>query len=370
MATRKRRSTWWLLAAAILLVAGAWLMFSGDPVIPETRDFTLPVRMRAKERERSDDRRTLISLPPLSDAGVPLAAPPPPRDPVLALMPATVEHGAVVAEFNAIVNSDLGGLMLQCLFDGDETALGALRDAGLDPTTAIDRVAFIDDALVVTGHFKGDPWRVFQPSQPLTRDWGRQGKVYEWPLPDGGAEVMGSWGGQLLVTGSKESVEHALDRLETTGPRPEGVLSESDAYGEVYGMLGPEVLAQMVAPDDEVLAQTVRQAASRVTLHADVQHDVGLVADITGTDSTNTESLRRSLGGALAAARVQAQAKGRADQLELFDAARVSRADDGKFRLTAGLPYDFMARVFTRCVDQKRNRRAARADAGVEPADE
>jgi hypothetical protein len=363
-----KRGRWpWLVAAVLLAVAGAWLMFSTDPVIAPEREVSIPLRMTPEERSRAAQRRTIVELPPMSDAGVPLAAAPAPRDPVMALMPPTVQHGAMVAEFNAIVNSDLGGLMMQCMFDGNDPLLGRLRDAGVDPATSIDRVAFIDDALVVTGNFKGDAWKSLVPGTPIEKDYGRQGRVYEYPQADGGAQFLGSWGGQMLLTGeSRESVQASLDRLESTGPHPPGVLTEEQAYGEVYGVVGPSVLAELIGQRDEKLGQTVREAASNVSLHVDLQHDMGLVADVKGDDPAKQEELRRALGGALSLARIQAQAKGKAEEAQLLDEARVQAQQDGQFRMTAGVPYEYMQKVFTDCVERKRRARAGSPDAGAE----
>ncbi len=355
MASAKRR--WgWLVAAVLLLAAGAWLMFSGDPPLPNDPDrVNLPTHATREETKRANERKTLVLLPPLSDAGVPLAAAPPPLDPVLALMPSTVKRGAMVAEFNAIVNSDIGGLMLDCLFQGDQRMLGDLRDAGLDPTTAVDRVAFIDDTMVVTGNFKSGAWKAFLPGTPLEKDYGPRGKIFEWPEPDGGTTSMATWGDSMMLAGeSTESLKASMDRLESKAPREPGVLGDDQAYGEMYGVITPSTIADVIGQQDQQLGETFRSAATKVRLHADVSHDVGMVADIEGDDSSKTEELRRALGGALSLARVQAQAKGKPDQAELLDAARVRAAGNGTFRLEAGLPYEFMKKVFSDCVERKK----------------
>jgi hypothetical protein len=327
----------------------------------------LPRQQSEEEARHVDARRTVMMLPTVTDAGF-VGPPPKPMDPVMKLMPTSVKHGAMVAEFNAIVNSDVGSLMLDCLFEGDERLLGELRDAGLDPATAIDRVAFIDDTVVVTGNFQSGAWKRLMPGNPTESDYGPHAKLYQWTLPDGGAEAMGTWNGTMMLTGeSPESVKAAIDRLESQGPQEPGVLTDDQAYGEMYGVLGVDTLAQVIGQNDEGLAQTFRQAAKTVRIHADVSHDVGLVADIDGTDATKTEELRRSLGGALSLARMQAQAKGQGDQAQLFDAARVRAAGNGAFRLEAGLPYDFMKKVFGDCVQRKKNRPA---EVGEKTTDE
>jgi hypothetical protein len=288
----------------------------------------------------------------------------------MALMPPTVEGFAMVAEFNALVNSDLGSLMMQCLFEGDDRLLGALRDAGVDPATSIDRVAFIDDTMVITGSFKADGWRALVPGTPTQRGYGRQGQVYEWATADGGARFMGSWAEQMVIAGgSREAIEQALDRLESPGTGQPGVLDEDQAWGELYGVIQPSLISEALLEGQPALAQAVRDSASSVRVHADARHDVGLVADIGGDDAKKTEELRRSLGGALAAARMQAQAKGHPDQAQLLDSARVTAAEDGTFRMSAGLPYELVQKALSDCVERRRARRAGPPDAGPAAAE-
>lgn len=374
MSTTRRRGWWWLAAAVLLLSGAAWLMFAGDPPIPhEPERMRLPTRMRSEEVERSQSRRSLLSLPPSSDSGLPPEEAPLPRDPVLALMPPTVKRAAVVAEFNAIVNSDIGSLMMDCFFSGDphdQSLLAQLRDAGLDPTRNIDRLAIIDDAFVATGTFApGAIEELFSgqgQSRAVAKDYGPRGKLYEVPLSDGGTGVTASWGDQMLLVGADEAgLKSILDRLDSPSPSP-GALTEEQAYGEVYGVISPETISRIFGEENPELAQTFLQATTGVELHADVSHDVGLVADLTGADPGKTEELRRALGGALSLARMRAQSKGHPDEAELLDLARVSAAGNGTFRVQAGLPYEYMKKVFTECVERKRRRGVVQGEVGPE----
>jgi hypothetical protein len=52
---------------------------------------------------------------------------------------------------------------------------------------------------------------------------------------------------------------------------------------------------------------------------------------------------------------MQAQARGREEEAQLLDMARVTRSEDGQFRLQAGLPYEYLARVFKDCVARRKS---------------
>jgi len=112
------------------------------------------------------------------------------------------------------------------------------------------------------------------------------------------------------------------------------------------------------------LADLILQSAKSVQVHMDVGHDVGMVADVTPGDPSMSEELRRTLGGALSLARMQAAAKGDNDTAGILDLARVQAAGGaGAFRLEAGLPNEFMKKALDECIEERR-RGFRRADAG------
>lgn len=367
---RRRFPVLWLVLAAVLLGLGAWLMRGAEPPDREKVDpVNLPTRMTRAERERGEERRTWLPFI-APDAGV-IAEPQRPRDPVLAMMPSEVKRGAVVAEFNAILNSELGGKLTDCLFGDAESAslLQDLRDAGMDPTSKIDRVAMIDDSVVVSGDFKNAQWKRFAPPglEPVSKDYGRQGQLHEITRRDGGTEFFATWGGQMFIAGGDEAeLKQVLDRLEGSGPQGTPVIDESMAYGEVYGVVSAQPIADMVRKSDPQLATMIEQSAKSMQLHMDVGHDVGMVADIDPSNATTTDELRRSLGAALSLARMQAAAKGEKDQADILDLARVREAEaGGGFRLEAGLPNAFMSKALDECIAQ-RKQRAERRRSGLE----
>ncbi|MFO0601049.1 MAG: hypothetical protein U0228_37415 [Myxococcaceae bacterium] len=365
---RRRSPVVWLVLAALLLAGGAWLMRGAEPpphVSPQ--QVNLPTYMSRDEKRRSEERRTWVA--PVIDAGVAVQEPARPRDPVMALMPAEVKRGVVVAEFNAIMNSELAPKMTECLFGDGEGGgfLGELRDAGLDPTTKIDRVAMIDNSMVVTGDFRNAQWKKFLSQDPVTKDYGKQGQIHEITIADGGTESFATWGGTMFIAGeNEEDLRRVLDRLEGSGPPVTNpVLDESMAYGELYGVMPADPIARMVEKSDPRLADLVRQSASQLQLHMDVGHDVGMVADIAPSNAASSDELRRSLGAALSVARMKAVAEGKKDEAELLDMARVHPAENGGgFRLEAGLPHDFMVKALDECIANRKREREQPADAG------
>lgn len=372
---RRARRRWpWLLAAALLLAAGGWLMLSTEPPLPlEGPPVSLPRHITHEEATRNYGRRSWFPPVAVDDAGLMLAPPPTPRDPVMAALPSEVKKAAIVIEANAIRNSELGDLLVDCMFAGDDPMLlPTLRDAGLDPLTQIDRIAVADKTLIVSGDFSKTRWEdLTQGDYRPPTSYGRRGELFEALPGDGGAHrgggAMALWNKQLVVFGDDpEALKQVLDRLDGSGPAHTSVLSESQAYGEVYGVLQAEALAELVGRDDERLGDVIRQSAKQVELHVDVSRDVGMVADVRGGDETKAEELRRSLGSALALARLRAKTNGEDDDAKILDFARVRSAEgSSSFRLEAGLPHDYLVSSLKRCVAEKSNRRAERLrDAG------
>jgi hypothetical protein len=362
---RKGRSPLvWLVLAAVLLGVGAWLMRGAEPPEREKHGpVNLPNRMTRTEERKNAERRTLL-VPTVEDAGL-VQEPSRPKDPVLALMPSSVKRGAVVGEYNAIINSELGPKLTQCLFgDGDDKFLRDLRDAGVDPVNGIDRVAMIDDNVVITGDFKNVKWKeLVRPD--TVKDYGPHAQLFETTKWDGGTETLGVWNGQMFIAGGDEaSIKATLDRLEGRGITGPPVLDDSMAYGEVYGVMNAAPVAAMLRKSEPKLADLILQSAKSMQVHMDVGHDVGMVADVTPGDPAMSEELRRTLGGALSLARMQAAAKGDNDTAGILDLARVQAAGGaGAFRLEAGLPHDFMKKALDECIEERR-RGFQRRDAG------
>lgn len=359
-----RKRWWWLVVGALLLAAAAWLSRGEPEEAHRNASVVLPRAMTEREAARAQERSTLVAAP-LPAAAAP-SPPEPPKDPVLAVFPAKVQSVALVMEVNAIKNSDLGPLIIDCL-GNDDPGMELMRDAGFDAFEQIDRFGFIDDLVIASGDF-----RSFTPSKldrvsPMV-EYGPDAVLYTPLRADGGETRVhfGMWRKQLIVGGGDlDAIKAALDRLSAGGASAPGVLTPDDAYGELYGVLEKQGLQTLFDDADPAIAQVVERTASRVKLHADVTHDVGVVADVEGNSPRDTEDLRQALTSALSLARLQAQATGQTEAAEVLSHAKALALaqGEGRFRLEAGLPYALLATQLRKCAAR---RRAEHADGGAD----
>jgi len=344
---RQRRRWLWLLAAALLVVAAAWLVRVPESQSPVARpEVEMPRRLRPDERERMQSRL----VPPRVDAGTARGAPA--RDPVLAALAAGGSGTAVVVEVNALRNSPLGELFLECLAgrEGQGDALRALQEMGIDPLRDVDRVGITGHGIVVSGDFHRANWEGLLGSA-ASAPYGEGGQVNAVaPRADGGATLVAArWGDSLLHLGdSEEDAHRVLDAVEGRGPAPRPPLTPEQSYGELYGVVAGPDLARVLAGSGS-WGEALAGAASRMELHLDARRDVALVAEVSGQDPGKLEDLGKTLGGALAMARAQARASGDTEAAELLSYARVSPSDGRTISLEMALPLEVVARKLAFC---------------------
>ncbi|MBM4378980.1 MAG: hypothetical protein FJ086_06695 [Deltaproteobacteria bacterium] len=359
----RRRWLWPVLAGACFALA-AWLMLRGEAEQPSERrvdQVKLPRHATRDDFERQEQRRTWSPPPP--PAGTPPPRPdeqPVARDPLLLALPIGRNSSALVVEANALANSPAGELLVQC-FQQRTRGRGLERvkeQMGIDPLKDVDRVALWDDGAMVTGSFQGFPWDMIAERHEVTR-YGEGGTLYRpkpeaFPRADGGPGgadlVVGRWRDQLLFfVDSEEAAKEVMDRLEGRLQGGPGSLTEDMAYGEFYGTLDAKDLGELFPDDDPGLKEAFLKGAERVVLHVDAARDVGLVAEVQGPGGEGLGDVAKSLGGALALARVKAAADGDADLAELLELARVNRRPDGRFGVELALPLEFLQKRLSQC---------------------
>lgn len=362
----RRRRLGWLIAAGVLFAIAAALMFSGsgDEPTAEAPSVDFPRRMRQQERERADRRRTYV-MPVVMDAGVAAQEPKRPRDPVIAALPRGKNKTAVVIEANALRNSPIGELLLDCLMrDGGNRMEEFKKASGVDPLQDLDRMVITDDGVILSGNFGKAKFKDML-GERTAYDYGTGARVYEpgvtnFARPDGGVArgngrmAIGTWNDQMLVFGkSPDSIKEVIDRVEGRGPDEPPVIGESSTYGEMYGVLAVNDLMKLFPPDQVELAQRLREVADNVELHVDTRSDFAMVAELKGSDAQKVADLGKSLGAALSVARLKAQAEGQKDVAQLLDFARV-QPDGSSFKMDLAVPLSVIQERLAWCRDERK----------------
>ena len=356
---RAQRRWPYLVGAALLLAAAGYFMSRGDapekPSPVETMHF--PTRLRGDEYQRMEKRQTLL----VKLAGEGPKQPVQLHDPLMAALPAGGPgKTAVVIEANALRNSPIGELLLDCMRTkhGGGDPLAPFRDkTHIDLLTDVDRVAVTDDGTIVTGNFKNADWDQIPLFKEASQSpYGDHAVMYtpsgasDRPFPPG-VGAMAVWNGEMVITGATEAqVEASIDRLEGRAPPVQPAIDEGDSYGDVYGTLSPADLAKMLGTTGPsgAMAQKILDAAQQVKLHIDAQGDVDMVADVEGPDADKVTDLGKALGGALSLGRIEAQAKGDGDLADLLDLARI-QPDGDKFEAKLALPMSMLQKKLAWC---------------------
>jgi hypothetical protein len=359
-----RRRWVWPLLALVLFAVAAWLMLRGEPERPSERradKVNLPRYAQREDFERQQARRTW-KAPASPGTGEHAPDEPPMRkDPLLLALPLGHDSSAMVVEANALANSPAGELMVQCFNQRTRgRGLERLRERmGIDPLKDVDRMAFWDNGAMVTGSFAALPWNKLAEGQSV-KQYGEHGTLYRpgqdgvVQLPDGGTELQGTtvgrWKDQVVFfTDSEEEAKEVLDRLEGRLRAGPGSLTEDLAYGDLYGTVDAKDLGELFPEDNPELKELFLKGARRVVVHMDASGDVGLVADVQGPGGEGLADVAKSLGGALALARVKATADGDGELAELLELAKVNRRDNGSFGLEVAIPLELIRKRMSYC---------------------
>jgi len=339
MRSRKQR---WLWAALPLLLAAAYLMARNEPDAPAShRTVSFPRAPRAEETRRMRERNAR----PLAIAAAALApVNAKTRDPVLRALPPAGKT-ALVIEANAIRNSPLGELLIQCLARRGDDSFNRFRDeAGIDLLKDLDRVAISDEGVILSGNLENFRW----------------GKLREQAADGLDGPALGRWRDEIIVVANSGSeLSSILGRLDAPSTS-EPAIPEEATYGEIYGVLAADELAKLV-PHDQPRLGPLRDAVQRVELHVDARDDVAIVAQVRGPNPAQLSDLEKAISGLLSAGRLRAQAEGNRELAELLDLARVV-PKGARFDLELALPQQFIERHLTWCRDERRteDRRTAR----------
>jgi hypothetical protein len=367
---RSRRRWIWLGVATVLFGLAAYLMAGAEETEakPEVA-VKFPEHQNRQELARAERRRVqgaaLLALTTV-DAGHARLRP---SDPVLAALPPKGKGAsAVVLEANAIRNSPVGELFIDCLrahHGRDDPFDHVKQETGIDATQDLDRMAVTNEGVLLSGAFQNARWSTMFGGAGAGTPYGNQGTIYELPAPPGHPDqssAAGRWGNGMMILGDNVAgVQAVIDRLEGRAPDAAPVLSESDSYGDLYGSIEPADLASLLPDNDANLAEQLKAAAEQVKLHMDATNDVAMVADVNGPDAQQVSDLGKTLGGALSLARLDLPGEGEEKQLlsDLLDQAKVDPGN-GSFRVELALPLPMLQKHLGWCREA--------TDAGAAPS--
>jgi len=269
----------WLAAALVLLAVAAWLMSTDDKMSkePNLDEVDFPGHMRIEEYDRVEARKKELPPPML-----PAEDPPDPEhvttDPVLRALPDGA-RSTVVVEANAIRHSQLGQLFVDCLRDGDHDPFAELQDKiGFNVLEDLDRIAVADQVMLLSGHFEDANLEELFSRDGAER-YGDQGTLF-----CGGHDCVGVWGDELLISGrDRDAVTAAIDRIEGRA-EVSPPIEDHQTYGEIYGVIDPDQLAELLPTGQSGIAETIREVVDGVALHVDAMGDVAMVAELAGED--------------------------------------------------------------------------------------
>jgi len=320
--------------------------------------------MRASDAERARARATL-ALPgptsPPSPGAAPEAPPgdeaPPRRDPFLVALPLRKDDPVLVLEANALRHSRLGERFVACLQQRDPELFASIaRETGVDVLKDVDRVALAGDSVVLSGFFDRARWDGILGQYVEPEPYGASGNLYP-----AGSKTVGTWGDHLVVVSDDPArIRQAIDQLEGRTPVPATGIPEDMTYGEAYGVVPGAAVRQLLGSDARGIADRLATLADRIELHVDAMQDIAAVVQVRGSDRAGLDDLARTMGAALAVARVEAQATGDQATAALLEQAEVEPGGAG-LALKVALP---AARLEALLGDCERRRPAPAAPGG------
>jgi hypothetical protein len=303
-------------------------------------------------------RRPVVVEP----AVAPAPAHVPTADPVLTALSTTKLGTALVLEVSALLHVPVGRLAVDCFRHhlSSENPLQKLRDrTNVDALRDVDRVALMDEGLVLSGHFAGARWdrlfdeveatpygtrsTYFEPRERIDA----KGRRYK-PTSERYASVGD---GLLFIGNTEKQTHHTVDVIEGREPAPAPLLTSAQAYGELYGILAGKVVANMVPREQGELREVVREVVDNVEVHVDASRDVRITVDIQLLDVARTDELAAFIEAGLVMSRQKVRKAGPPLVATLLERTRLVR-DGGPLRLETDVPLETLERDLAYCREQ------------------
>jgi hypothetical protein len=272
------------------------------------------------------------------------------EDPFLVAISGAAARGShMVIELEAFKKTPLGEIMTRCLEEAEDGFFVEFEEkTGVSPVDLIERVAMTDDLFLIQGNFKDVNLDALSGEDYMRVEEGDTVLYRSSDDPDLRDVKTALWKENILMFGDNTAaLKESLGLLNGELPYDAEVISDDDAYGEIYGRMDVEEAAELFASKGD-FSERFTRVVDDVKIHMDATSNVAIVAQVFGEDTTAMENLARTLGGILAVARVTARAKNNDTLAELLDFARVSN-DGNTFDLELALPLDFLKEHMADC---------------------
>lgn len=339
----KRRLILLALVAAFVGAGIALSRCTDDAIETRTSKGKSPVAAVEKKRViYPRDRRRVRRRPAQPGPGEPATKKGPRRDPssdpIVRAMSAPGKDGAVFVEVNAIRHSDVVSKILACRQQEAFSELERLKeDLGIDLAEDVDRVAFGEDAVAMSGFFEG---LKLPPELGEPEAYGEQARIYRAPAPEGTGDddaYIALIGDDMIVMGLEEGVKAAVDRVEGRA-EPGASLPAELFYSEVYGRVDPGFLGALLQGENDPIARQLMELVEQGTIRMMFDEQVSLSLDLAAKTPEAGEDLAKAVGGLFATLRRDAEQRGEEELAGLLEQARVLPGDDGRFGVDLAVP--------------------------------
>jgi hypothetical protein len=335
----RNKSVVMLLAASVaLLLVAAALARCGDERVggvtaPVVKQVEFPRERAAREQRQQRAAQVAGGKAPTAPATSPST------DRLTRALSSPSKNGAVVFEVNALRHSPLVDAIINCRRQqgGDEMhGLDLMKsELGIDLTEDVDRVAVDAEVLAVSGFFS----KMQLPAELGEGEvYGDAGRIFTLEGDKGEPAYMAKVGDDLVMTSTdpvqlKAAIDRAEGRSEAPSSFPAGVVG-----GEIYGMVGPGLLGQLVQMGGASELAGLSQMLTTSQVRMSVDDAAALSLDIGTKSPEDGSELAKALGGAVAMARAEALSSGRADLAGMLEQARVEARPDGSIAFDLAVP--------------------------------
>jgi len=182
----------------------------------------------------------------------------------------------LVVEAEAIAETRVGELLIGCLEKG-RNAEQIENKFGFNPIESIRRVAIGSSGLVMDGDFSSANfekiYRGFNSSE-----YGDNGTIFSRKNEE---EAGGIWNNEIFFHSEKNSIpQKAIDVLEGREVYDDSLISEYEAYSEIYGRLNVSDVLKIIPDENSGIRDKFASIVKSVVFHTDVDSDSANVVSI------------------------------------------------------------------------------------------